>query len=56
MLQRRMDYLDSLISLLNTVDFLPHKQYIEGLVEGLQANIEYEKKKDFMGVRGPKNI
>jgi len=49
MLQKRMEYLDSVLSLLNTVDFLQHKQYVERLVQDLQAQIEYEKKKDFMG-------
>jgi hypothetical protein len=49
MLQNRMEYLNSLLSLLNTVDLLQHKQYVERLVQGLQTQIEYEKKKDFMG-------
>jgi hypothetical protein len=54
--QKRMEYLNSLLSLLNTVDFLQHKQYIERLIQGLQVQIEHEKKKDFIGDRIPKNI
>lgn len=48
MLQRRVDYWESLLPILNTVDLLPHKQYVERRVQGLRAQIEQEKKNDFI--------
>ena len=48
MLQKRLDYFETLMPLLNTVDLLEHKQYIEMIIQGIQHDIEREKKKDFM--------
>ena len=48
MYQTCVEYLESLFQLLNTVDFLQHKQYVERYVRGLREVIEQEKKKDFM--------
>lgn len=47
--QGRVNYFESLLPLLNTVDFLQHKQYVERQVHWLREIIEQEKKKDFMG-------
>ena len=48
-LQGRVDYWESLLPLMNTVDLLPHKQYVEREIRALRASIEQEKKKDFIG-------
>lgn len=48
MLQKRIEYLESLLPLLNSVDFLQHKQYVEQNIQRLRREIEREKKKDFM--------
>jgi len=48
MYQRRVEYLESLLLPLNTVDFLQHKQYVERNIQSLKEEIEREKKKDFM--------
>jgi hypothetical protein len=48
MYQARVKYFESLLQLLNTVDFLQHKQYVERYVHGLRERIEQEKKKNFM--------
>ncbi len=48
MLQNKLDYYNTLMPLLNTVDLLEHKQYIEMIIQGIQLQIESEKKKDFM--------
>lgn len=48
MLQRRVDYWESLLPILNTVDLLPHKQHVECCIQGLRAQIEREKKDDFI--------
>lgn len=48
MLQRRVDYWESLLPILNTVDLLPHKQHVECCIGGLRAQIEREKKNDFI--------
>lgn len=47
MYQGRIEYFESLLPLLNTVDFLQHKQYIERKIQCLREKIEWEKKKDF---------
>jgi len=46
--QKRVEYFESLLPLLNTVDFLQHKQCIEQNIQWLRGAIEREKKKDFM--------
>ena len=48
MYQTCVEYLESLFQLLNTVDFLQHKQYVERQVHWLREKIEQEKKKNFM--------
>lgn len=48
MYQTRVEYFESLFQLLNTVDFLKHKQYVERQVHWLRERIEQEKKKNFM--------
>jgi len=48
MYQRRIEYLESLLPLLNTVDFLQHRQYVEQYIQSYRGVVEREKKKDFM--------
>ncbi len=48
MLQERVEYFESLLSLLNTVDFLQHRQHVERHISKLRNEIEYEKKRDFI--------
>jgi DNA polymerase III delta prime subunit len=47
-LQNRVEFFESLLPLLNTVDFLAHKQYIEHKISSLRLEIEREKKDNFM--------
>lgn len=47
MLQAKIDYYESLISVCNTIDFLKHKQFLEQKISYLHKEIEREKKKDF---------
>jgi hypothetical protein len=47
-LQKRIEYMESILLLLNTVDLLHHRQYVEQQIEGLRLRMESEKKKDFM--------
>lgn len=46
--QKRIEYLESLLPLLDTVDLLEHKQHIEGYIQWLRDEIENEKKRDFI--------
>jgi hypothetical protein len=48
MLQECVNYWESLLPILNTVDLLPHKQHVERCIRGLRAQIEREKKNDFI--------
>lgn len=48
MLQRRIDYYQSLIPLFDTVDFLKHKQHVEQIIKRIREEIEHEKKRDFV--------
>jgi len=48
-LQGRVEFWESLLAIMNTVDLLPHKKYIESRIQGLRREIECEKKKDFVG-------
>lgn len=48
MLQGRVDFWKSLLPIMNTVELLLHKQYVEHHIQSLLAGIEREKKKDFM--------
>ncbi|MBN9125783.1 MAG: hypothetical protein J0I60_13855 [Nitrosospira sp.] len=49
MLQRRIEYLKSLIPVFNTVSLLKHKQYVECRIKGIRAEIRREEKEDFVG-------
>jgi len=46
--QKRVEYLESLLPLFNSLPFLQHKHYVEQYIEPLREEIEKEKKKDFM--------
>jgi hypothetical protein len=46
-LQKKIDYFESLAALFNTVDFLQHKLYIEQTIKEVREKIQREKKKDF---------
>lgn len=48
-LQERAEYLESLLPILNSVDLLQHKQYVEREIQAIRLHIEREKKKDFIG-------
>jgi hypothetical protein len=48
MYQARVEYLESLVAVLNTVDLLQHRQYVERKIRWLRSQIEYEKRKDFL--------
>ena len=47
-LQGRIDYWRLLLPIMNTVNLLPHKQYVEHQIQGLCVQIEQEKKRDFI--------
>ncbi len=49
MYQRREDFFESLLPMLNTVALLRHKQRVEQKIQYLRDDIEREKKKDFVG-------
>ena len=48
MYQKRVEYLESVLPLLDTADLLKHKQLIEGQIQWLRGEIEREKKSDFI--------
>jgi hypothetical protein len=48
-LQRRVDYLESLLPLLHSVELLGHKQHVEHMIQWLRDDIEREKRRDFIG-------
>lgn len=48
MIQGRVDFFESLLPSLNTVELLQHKQRVEQKIQQLREEIEHEKKKDFM--------
>ena len=48
-LHARSEFLQSLVPMLNNVDFLRHKYHVEQSIQSLRLHIEHEKKKDFMG-------
>ena len=50
LLQRRTEFSESLLPLLDTVQFLEHRQYVEHKIQSLRGQIELEKKKNFMGI------
>jgi hypothetical protein len=47
-LQKRVEFLESLIPLVDTVDLLNHKQRIEHEIQTLREDIEREKRREFM--------
>ena len=49
MFQRRVDFFESLLPMLNTAALLRHKQRVERKIQYLRDDIEREKKKDFIG-------
>ncbi len=48
MFQAEMEYLESILPLLNSVSYLKHKQYLERNIEEIRNKIEKHKKYDFM--------
>jgi hypothetical protein len=50
MYQGRIDYLKSLLPMLNDSQLLEHRNYIAQLVDLLEQNKNLEKKRDFMGI------
>ncbi len=44
----RVNYLESILPLLDTVDYLQHKQFIERKIQGIRQDIENEKKAEFI--------
>jgi hypothetical protein len=49
MFQRRVDFFESLLPMLNKAELLRHKQRVEQKIQYLRDDIEREKKKDFIG-------
>jgi hypothetical protein len=49
MLEKRVDYFESLLQHLNDVKLLQHRQHVERIIQRYQRDIEREKKKDFIG-------
>jgi hypothetical protein len=47
-LQRRIEFLESLLPMLNTVELLRHRQHIERLIQRSRTSMESEKRRDFM--------
>lgn len=47
-LQRRIEFLESLLPMLNTVELLRHRQHIERLIQRSRSNMESAKRRDFM--------
>jgi len=48
MLQERAEFYESLLPLLNTVDLLKHRQYVEQGIQQIKDGVERAKKHDFM--------
>ena len=48
MLQGRVEYFESVLPLLNTMDLLQHKQYVERRIQEIRSEIEWEKKRNFI--------
>ncbi|OEC82459.1 DNA replication protein [Photobacterium damselae subsp. damselae] len=47
-LEREKNFLESLLPLFNSIQFLEHKFYVEGQIEDKLKSIEYEKKRDYL--------
>ena len=48
-LEKRVDYFESLLPHLNEVQLLQHKQHVERRIQVIRTEIELEKKEDFIG-------
>jgi hypothetical protein len=46
--QKLVEYFESLLPFLNTVELLQHRQYIEQYIQDYREVVEREKRKDFM--------
>jgi hypothetical protein len=46
--EARVEFFQSLLPLVNSVELLGHRQYIQGYVQGLQSQIQEEKRSDFL--------
>jgi hypothetical protein len=46
--QERAIYFKSILSLLNDVQLLRHRQHIEEIIRGIEVHIKWERKRDFM--------
>lgn len=47
--QAEVDFLESLLPMLNTLELLRHKQRVEHMIQSLRDDIEREKRRDFIG-------
>ncbi len=47
-LQRRLEFLESLMPIFNTMDLLRHRQHVERLIQQTRTSIEFEKRRNFM--------
>lgn len=50
-LEREKNFLESLLPLFNSIQFLEHKSYVEKQIEDKLKSIEYEKKRDYLESR-----
>ena len=50
-LEREMNFLESLLPLFSSIKFLEHKSYVEIQIEDKLKSIEYEKKRDYLESR-----
>jgi hypothetical protein len=50
-LERERNFLESLLPLFNSIQFLEHKLYVEKQIEDKLKSIEYEKKRDYLESR-----
>jgi len=46
--QKKLDFAESLLPLVEGLDYLDHRSRIENWIKGLQKTIEHEKRRDFM--------
>ena len=47
-LQRRIEFLESLMPIFNTVELLRHRQHVDRLIQRTRSSIEVEKRRAFM--------
>jgi hypothetical protein len=48
-IQEEIDFFESILSLLNNVDLLPHRNYIEQRIGGLKEHLRATIKREFAG-------